>query len=88
MLRTEWPLAVVGAVALVGLLLVAAGVGGFRLGATLVGSSLMLGALLRAGLPEQRAGLLAVRSRAYDVVLLLCLGAGVVVLAGLVPVGR
>lgn len=81
----EWPLIVVSAGAAVGLLLLVIGVGGFRPGATVIGLSIGLAALLRAALSEERAGLLAVRARGTDVVLLASLGIAIVVLATVVP---
>lgn len=75
------------------LLVLAAVVGGlaltvaghWRAGLYAVGLALLLGAALRTGLPERSAGLLAVRSRGLDAVLLLVLGTGVLVLANSVP---
>jgi hypothetical protein len=79
----EWPLAVV-------LLGVAAGVatvvaGAFEPGGVVMGAALLLGAVLRAALPQRRAGLLAVRSRPVDVVTLGLMGVGLVALALIVP---
>ena len=81
----EWPLALVllGCAVAMGLLLVDRH--GFRPGATVLGATFGGAALLRAGLPEAMAGLLAVRSRAADVVMLGLLGVAIIVLAGLVP---
>ena len=81
----QWPLALVLAGAGVGVLLLVLGVGGFRPGATVIGVSVVGAALLRAALPERTAGLLAVRSRPTDVVLLAGLGLAIVALASLVP---
>jgi hypothetical protein len=41
----------------------------WREGAVLVGGALLLAALLRAVLPEERAGLIALRGRGVDVLL-------------------
>ena len=75
-----------------GLVLVGAGLGlavvsagHFRRGATLVAVAVCLGAVLRVVLPVRRCGLLAVRSRAFDVSCLLVLGVGILVLALVVP---
>jgi hypothetical protein len=46
-------------------------------GVSIVAAGLLLGGLLRAVLPERRAGLLHVRSRLFDVFCLVVLGAGV-----------
>ncbi len=59
--------------------------GHWRIGLHVVGLALLLAAGLRTGLPERSAGLLAVRSRGLDAVLLLVLGTGVLSLAGSVP---
>lgn len=59
--------------------------GAWRAGATVVGAGVVLAGLLRLTLPVRTAGLLAVRSRRLDVVLLLGLGAALLVLAGSVP---
>ena len=76
--------------ALLVLLGVAAGlglvaVGRWRVGLYLVGLALLLGGGARSALPERTAGLLAVRGRTLDSVLLLLLGAAVLVLASSVP---
>ncbi len=81
----QWPLATVLAGVAAGLAIVAAG--HWRLGTTLVGASVTLGGLLRL-LPQQRVGLLAVRNRALDTVVLLTIGIGIVVLAFWVPASR
>ena len=77
----QWPLAVVLAGVVVGLVVVA--FGHWRLGCTGVGAAITLGGVLRLALGE-RAGLLAVRRAAVDVVLLLGVGVGIVVMAWLV----
>lgn len=82
-LRAALPLlAVLGAV---GVGLVAVELHYWRSGTQMVGLAVLLAAVLRLALPERRAGLLAVRSRAYDVAVLLVVGGGVVVLAAVVP---
>lgn len=81
----QWPLAMVLAGVGAGLLIVA--FGHWRAGNTLIGLSATLGGLLRL-LPQQRVGLLAVRSRALDTIVLLTIGIGIVALAWLVPPTR
>ena len=84
LLGGEWPLAVVLAALGLGLLLVAL-TEGFRLGTVIIGAAAVLAGWLRAFLPTDRAGLLAVRSRQVDVGLYLAAGMGVVVVALVVP---
>jgi len=81
----QWPLATVLAGVATGLLIVAAG--HWRTGNTLIGMSATLGGLLRL-LPQQRVGLLAVRSRVLDTIVLLGIGIGIIALAWLVPPTR
>jgi len=69
---------------------VAAGlvVGGSRYagrGAAVVGGSLLLAALARLVLPQRRAGLLASRSKPFDVLAFLVLGAGILALGLVLP---
>jgi hypothetical protein len=79
----EWPIiAVLGALAL-SLTVVAAN--HFRRGTVLLALSVLFAAGLRAMLPAREAGLLAVRSRAADLVVLGGLGLGLLALALLVP---
>jgi hypothetical protein len=80
----EWPLALVLAVLGLGLLLVAL-TEGFRLGTVIIGAAAVLAGWLRAFLPTDRVGLLAVRSRQVDVGLYLAAGMSVVVVALVVP---
>ncbi|RJK95489.1 DUF3017 domain-containing protein [Vallicoccus soli] len=79
----EWPAALVLGSVLAGLVVVAAD--RFRPGSALLAASLLLAAVLRAVLPERRAGLLAVRGRVVDVAVLAAIGAGLVVLTVVVP---
>lgn len=79
----QWPLTVV----LVGLL-VSLGVvvyQDFRPGAVGLASTILLAGVLRLSLPERAAGLLAVRSRGWDVVTLFVFGIGALALAIVVP---
>lgn len=57
----------------------------WRQGTTLIGVSLLVAGLIRATLPQDRAGLLAVRSQAVDVLCYVLLGMLVVILASTVP---
>lgn len=79
----QWPLLVVLGGGLSALLVVASD--GFRLGCTLLGASVGFAAVARAVLPARRVGLLVVRSRPFDVVVLAVMGAALVVLAVVVP---
>ena len=82
----EWPLTLVLGSALGALGVVA--VGHFRPGTVLLSLAVLLGAGLRAALPTRTAGLLAVRSRAVDALLMGVLGLGMLVLALIVPETR
>jgi len=82
----EWPIALV-------LLCVAAGFAvvlsnHFRRGSVVISGALMLAALLRLVLPVRRAGLLAVRSRFFDVVVLAGMGLAMFLTAVVVPPPR
>jgi hypothetical protein len=66
-----------------GLLVVAAD--HFRRGTVILGASVLLACLLRAVLPERQAGMLVVRSRWFDVLMLGVLGAALTLLALAVP---
>lgn len=81
----EAPTAVVLAVVAAGLAVVA--LRDWRLGSEIVGIGLVLAGALRVSLPERAVGMLAVRGRTLDAVVLLGLGAGVVLLANAVPPG-
>ncbi|WP_042383388.1 DUF3017 domain-containing protein [Streptacidiphilus melanogenes] len=73
----QWPIVVVLTVVGVGLLVTA--LGAWRAGIVTVGVGLLVGAVLRAALPE--VGMLAVRSRFTDIVVMGVLGLVIVVLA-------
>lgn len=76
-------------VAVVGLLalgLVGVSLGHWRVGAVTIGVAPLLAAFFRLVLPAREAGLLAIRGRTFDVVLLAGLGSAVVALAWVVPV--
>lgn len=79
----QWPLATV----LVGVftgLVIAVPFGHWRIGSTLIGISVTLGGLLRL-MPHQRVGLLAVRNRLIDTIVLLGTGVGILLLSWIVP---
>ncbi len=79
----QWPLVLVLAIVGTGLGVVADN--HFRRGTVLIGGAVCLGALLRAALPSERAGVMRVRSRALDVLALAFLGGGTLVAALIVP---
>ncbi|MEW1862791.1 DUF3017 domain-containing protein [Streptomyces sp. NPDC088194] len=72
----QWPIIVVIAGAIIGLIVTAAGA--FRAGTVLIGASLLLGAVLRWALTA--VGMLAIRSRFTDVITYGILGAAIVLL--------
>ena len=69
--------------AAVGIGLVALGL--WRTGLTVLGSGLLFGAAARLVLPDEKAGMLKVRRKSLDVLLLALLGTALVVLAVVVP---
>jgi hypothetical protein len=79
----QWPLLLVLGGSATGLLVV--GFDDFRPGCTLLGASVLFAAVSRAVLPVRRVGLLVVRSRPFDVLVLAAMGAALVVLAVVVP---
>jgi hypothetical protein len=82
-LRREWPFAVVLGVVLVGLVVVSLGY--FRRGTVVIAFGVALALFLRLLLPGESAGLLRVRSKRVDVVVLAVLALGTSVLALWVP---
>lgn len=70
----------------VGLAIIRQGVHLLPSGTLVLGGVLLLAALARLTLSEQRAGLLAVRRRALDVAILATLGIGLLVAGFVVPV--
>ncbi|HZA04978.1 MAG TPA: DUF3017 domain-containing protein [Propionibacteriaceae bacterium] len=80
-----WPLLLVLAGVVVGLVVATLGEATWRAGCLIIGASLGLGAVLRLVLPRREAGLLQVRGKAFDIGFLLLLAAAVIVLALLVP---
>jgi Protein of unknown function (DUF3017) len=81
--RYEWPLAVSAGIGAIGLLVVL--IDGWRAGVVLFACGVLTAGILRLVLSDQRAGLLRVRRRTFDVVLLLGMGAAVIALALAVP---
>ena len=57
----------------------------WRTGVRLMGGSLVFGAVVRLVLPSRDAGMLAVRSKFLDAVLLIGVGVAMFVLAGAIP---
>ena len=84
------PQTVGGVVYLVVVAMVLSGVasavlGAWRTGVGWMGAGLLAGAATRLVLPEERAGMLRVRRKATDVVMLVLAGVGLIVLAVVVP---
>ena len=79
----QWPIAVVLAGVAVSLAVVA--LDRFRVGSLMLAASLVLAFLLRLVLTTKRAGMLAVRSKPVDLVVLGVLAAALVVFALWVP---
>ena len=79
----QLPTLAVLAVAGAGIVIGAAG--SWRLGATVVGLSLLLAGGLRLALTTVQAGALAVRTRTLDAALMLTLGLAIVLLAHSIP---
>ena len=79
----QWPLGLVLLGVLFGLGVIA--VGGFRAGSIIVAAALVFAAFLRAFLPEDAAGMLAIRRRSTDVFSMAAFGLALAVVAFLVP---
>ena len=73
---------------LAGLMVSLLGESTWRLGCLLIGASLGIGAVERIALPSRDAGLLQVRSKAFDVTVLAVIAAAIIALAIAVPEGR
>ena len=67
----------------VGLLI--AGTGAWRIGVGICGGGLIAAGIGRIMIPERMSGLLRVRRRGTDVVIMLAIGIGLVVLAVVIP---
>jgi hypothetical protein len=83
-LRSEWPVLVVLALMLVGVVVTVV-FDRFRRGTVVMAGAVILGAWLRAVLPADRAGVLAVRRKSVDVICLGSLGLGLLLVALVVP---
>jgi hypothetical protein len=83
-----WPVVVVLVGVLAGLAIALLWEPGWRVGCLVIGGSLGVGAIERIALPSRDAGLLQVRSKAFDAGMLALLSAAVIVLAVAVPPGR
>ena len=84
----QWPLLIVVIGVLAGLVVSFLGESTWRLGCLLIGASLGVGAVERIALPSREAGLLQVRTKAFDVTVLAVTGAAIIALAIVVPEGR
>ena len=83
-----WPLLIVVIGVVCGLIIAVVGETTWRLGALVIGASLGVGAVERIALPAGEAGLLQVRSKVFDVVVLTVMAATIIALAIVVPAGR
>ena len=86
--QRPWPLLVVVAGVVLGLVVTVLGESTWRIGAVVVGAALLVGAVERLLLSDRGAGLLQVRGKAFDVAVLGLAGAAVITVALLVPPGR
>lgn len=77
--RAQWPILVVGLIFLVAFVL--AGANFWRRGSLLIGIGVGVAAVLRLALPDERAGLLVVRSRGTDLLTTASVGAAMVYVA-------
>ncbi|MHA7651587.1 DUF3017 domain-containing protein [Mycobacterium sp. ML4] len=78
-LRAQWPILLVGLIFLVAFVL--AGANFWRRGSLLIGIGVGVAAVLRLALPDERAGLLVVRSRGTDFLTTASVGAAMVYVA-------
>lgn len=81
--RYEWPLAVSAGIGAIGLVVTL--FDQWRLGVVVFACGVLAAGILRLVLSDDRAGLLRVRRRTFDVVILLGMGAAVLALALAVP---
>jgi hypothetical protein len=79
------PLLVVLVGVAVGLVIAVLGDQTWRLGGLVIGTSLLVGAVIRGALPTRDAGLLQVRSRGFDIAVLALGGAAIIALSIAVP---
>lgn len=80
-----WPLLVVLIGVAIGLVVAVVGEQTWRIGCLLIGTSLLVGAVIRVALSDRDAGLLQVRSRPFDIAVLTLGGMAVIALAIVVP---
>ncbi|MFY2861666.1 DUF3017 domain-containing protein [Mycobacterium sp. THU-M104] len=78
-LRAQWPILLVGLIFATAFVL--AGANFWRRGSLLIGIGVGVGAMLRLVLPDDRAGLLVVRSKGVDVTTTATVGAAMVYIA-------
>ncbi len=83
-----WPVLVVLLGIVGGLVIALVWESSWRLGCLVIGGSLGVGAIERLALPSREAGLLQVRSKAFDTGMLTVLSVSIIVLAVVVPPGR
>jgi hypothetical protein len=86
----RYPSTIGGAFYLLALVVVAAGIwivvdGSWRVGVRVMGGALLGSALVRLALRSHDAGMLAVRNKWVDALLLVALGAALIFLAGSIP---
>ena len=84
----QWPLMLVVIGVAAGLGVAVIGEDRWRLGCLIIGAFLGVGAVTRAALPRGEAGLLQVRSKAFDVAVLGVASVAIIALAIVVPSGR
>lgn len=77
--RAQWPILLVGLIFMVAFVL--AGANFWRRGSLLIGIGVGVAAVLRLALPDERAGLLVVRSRGTDFLTTASVGAAMVYVA-------
>lgn len=83
-----WPLLGVLLGVGTGLVIAVIGEQTWRFGCLIIGVSLLVGGVVRGALPSRDAGLLQVRSRLFDVLLLILGGVAIIALSIVVPPGR
>jgi Protein of unknown function (DUF3017) len=81
--RWEWPLAVSAGIGAVGLLVTT--LDGWRAGVVLFACGVLVAGVFRLVLSDDRAGLLRVRRRIFDVLMLIGMGVVVLALALIIP---
>jgi len=79
------PLLVVLIGVALGLVVAVIGEQTWRLGCLIIGTSLLVGAVIRGALPGREAGLLQIRSRPFDITVLVLGGIAIIALSVVVP---